>query len=134
MIKFFVEEAQEDTFLTIHDDAQGVRIQVEAEQLNDLRRAVNKALKNISKYSSKTFGIPHSEMCWAPRGDGLPCLRKMKECEHRKLGVPQHPELWDEDHFRQEVSLLIRRERERLEASRAAALGQPPPPGKAPGY
>lgn len=128
MIRFYVNERQEDTCLVIEDDRDNCRHTVEAAQLNELRRAVNKALKNIGKYSDKPFALPHSEFCWVVGDTGLPCLKSLKTCEHRNSGLEQHPERLNEELYRQELAKSIRTHKQAASNALRKALGRPQEP------
>lgn len=98
MAKFFVEEAQAATCLTILDDRTGQRIVVEADELDELRKKVNFAIRNIKLYQNGTRPVPGDESCWVvvERDGGIlsPCLKPRDKCPHadnNNFEIPVQP-------------------------------------------
>ena len=88
-MRFYIEPNGEDTSITVltHD---GNRVSIPSEAFHDLRRLLNKAIKNLDNYKPLGFS-DKGDKCWVFE-NGLPCGQSVHNCKHAGTGVDQRPE------------------------------------------
>lgn len=87
MAKFYVEHDGSNTTITIYCERTGYRIEVLTEELVELKKTVNAALRNIQKYGNSSTIPPNDDCCWVmlelDGGVRRPCLQPKDKCVHR---------------------------------------------------